>query len=473
MLSLSVIASIVALPLALAQSCSNGLSPSGQVRPSIASGYAYQVVATGLADPRGIHFDSEGHLLVVERGEGRVSALTLTEDDQGCITAAQPQGLTDDVDLNHGIEVSPDGRTLYASTSNDAYAWDYDPQAMTTSNRRTIITNMEGSGHSTRTLLLSRVDSQQGWLLASFGSQGNLDIAATEESSGSSSVKAFNLANRSGEYDYPRQGTLMGWGLRNEVGVAEHPISGGIWGIENSADQLERHGVEVWEDNPAEELNYLGTLAAEDEDRGRNFGYPWCFSAWNVDELPENSNIEVGTQFAIDQSSALNNENQTDAFCADRQQSRLVFEAHMAPLDLKFNDSGRQAWIAFHGSWNRPDPAGYKLSVVDFDSDGQPVDDVTSTSAATDVFANQDLSACPGSCFRPVAMAIDGRGRIFLSSDSTGEIYMVSRDEGASGTEGGSSPTSSEAASATSNAAGYLTIPGVAPWLGPAIAMLW
>jgi glucose/arabinose dehydrogenase len=99
------VAAVVAaavLPLALAQesSATCGPAPSGAIRPSVASGYHYQVVATGLARPRGIHFDNEGHLLVVEsRSGGRVVAFTLDEDDNGCVTASEPKTVTDDADV--------------------------------------------------------------------------------------------------------------------------------------------------------------------------------------------------------------------------------------------------------------------------------------------------------------------------------------------------------------------------------------
>merc|ERR1711939_119546 len=223
--------------------------------------------------------------------------------------------------------------------------------------------------------------------------------------------------------------------------------------------------------NPGEELNFLGYLNGTDTpEQGSNFGYPWCYSAWSVDELPEHQSLEVGTQFAIDVTSDLNGENRTDEYCANQTRSRLVFEDHMAPLDIKFNDSGRNAWVTFHGSWNSPDPVGYKLSLVEFSEDGEPVDEATSRTAATDIFANEDVSRCAADCFRPVAMAIDQQGRIFMSSDSTGEIYMIARDEGASST--GASPTSSSTSTSSDNAAPYLTYYTMAPYLAPALAML-
>jgi len=38
-----------------------------------------------------------------------------------------------------------------------------------------------------------------------------------------------------------------------------------------------------------------------------------------------------------------------------------------------------------------------------------------------------DLDVCPGSCIRPVGLAFDPAGRLFVSSDTTGELFFVSR----------------------------------------------
>ena len=79
---------------------------------------------------------------------------------------------------------------------------------------------------------------------------------------------------------------------------------------------------------------------------------------------------------------------------------------------------------------NREAPIGYKLSLVQFDGNGSPVAPANSTTAAADIVSNPDLSACPSQCFRPVGLAWDGQGRLFMSSDSTGEIYVVTKEDG-------------------------------------------
>jgi len=68
-----------------AQSSCTTIAPSGAVRPSLASNYSAQVVATGLSKPRGIQFDNAGNLLVIEQGTGSLTALTLNEEG-GCVS---------------------------------------------------------------------------------------------------------------------------------------------------------------------------------------------------------------------------------------------------------------------------------------------------------------------------------------------------------------------------------------------------
>ena len=111
------------------------------------------------------------------------------------------------------------------------------------------------------------------------------------------------------------------------------------------------------------------------------------------------------------------------------------------------------------GSWDSQIPVGYKLSVVEFDN-GEPTAASTSKTGYTDIMANSDVTTCYNSaCFRPVGLAWDSQGRLFMSSDTTGEIYAIVRKNGdpinsenATGTSTGtaSSSTPTGASSATS-----------------------
>jgi glucose/arabinose dehydrogenase len=342
------------------------------------------------------------------------------------------------------------------------YSWSYDPAAVSVSSKTTLITNMSNTDHTTRTLLLSR--SSPGLLLVSRGSSENMDAVAADVTSGHSQIRVFNISSvPSTPYNYSTDGVMLGWGLRNSVGVAEEPLTGGIYSVENSADQLKREGTDIHENNPGEEMNFHGVLNdTSNKYLGKNYGYPDCFALWDTN-VPDKGNMTTGSQFVLDPSSTLN-----DTTCAnERIPPRLTFQAHMAPLDIKFTPDGTLAYVTFHGSWNRDEPAGYKLSVVQFDAGG-PVSSPDSQDAAIDILSNADNSVCPDKCFRPAGVALDAKGRVFMTSDATGDIYVLQRAEmtitgGGGGGDGGSASgsltntgslvTSTGGASATPNVA--------------------
>ncbi|KAF6523247.1 hypothetical protein HZS61_011746 [Fusarium oxysporum f. sp. conglutinans] len=270
-------------------------------------------------------------LIVIDSGNGIIH---FELDDEGgtCLQVRKKTTLLKKDNLNHGIALSKDGRTLYASTSDEVFAWPYDPYA-------------------------ARVPRER-W---------NDDAGAEDRDSGRSQIRAFNISSFSSNsdrkpYDY-LDGVIIGWGLRNSVGVAEHPETGGIFSVENSADNLHRDGKDIHEDNPGEEMNFHGYLNGSD-DQGGNYGYPLCYTLWSTNNFPGLGDLKIGDQFPADRqadgdkATAL-----TDAECkSDYIAPVLAFQAHTAPLDLKFNENGTRAYISFHGSWNRDPPVGYRVS---------------------------------------------------------------------------------------------------------------
>ena len=218
---------------------------------------------------------------------------------------------------------------------------------------------MTSPGHTTRTLLLSR--SRPGILLVSRGSDSNEDLETERVDSGRSQIRSFNISRLGGEDDGPYDyldGDVWGWGLRNPVGTAEDPVHGGIWSVENSVDQLRRDGRDIHTDNPGEELNFHGFIDGSVGDgsvlRGtgeeNNYGYPLCYALWSTDDFPNLGNLSTGDQFAAGQA-----DNVTDESCnEDYIAPVLTFQAHTAPLDIKFTDDGSEAFISFHGSCKQP-----------------------------------------------------------------------------------------------------------------------
>lgn len=148
--------------------------------------------------------------------------------------------------------------TSLASSADIVYSWKYNPRtsSIDSLSRKKVVTGMDSDGHTTRTLLTSKLYSDV--LLVSRGSNGNLDMDAKDLPKGKSMIKAFSLSNTE-EQDFATQGSLLGWGLRNSVGMGEDS-RGGLWAVENSADDLVRERVDIHQNNPAEELNFLGHL---------------------------------------------------------------------------------------------------------------------------------------------------------------------------------------------------------------------
>lgn len=252
---------------------------------------------------------------------------------------------TDIAQLNHGMAFSLDGNTLYASDVENVYAWAYDARTGSVEGNGTIvITNMTSNQHVTRTLLMSQ--HSPGYLVISRGSNENLGAQSLEMDSGLSQIRAFNINDTD---SYPinfLEGTVLGWGLRNSVGVAEDPVTGNIYSVENSVDGVERNGELISEDNPGEELNFHGTIEDAHDDSPRNYGFPLCFAVWDAEDIPDHDGLEVGDQFASDL-----NETVTDNMCnEDFHPPRLSFPAHYAPLDALFDKNGTELFISFHGS---------------------------------------------------------------------------------------------------------------------------
>jgi glucose/arabinose dehydrogenase len=371
--------SFLLIPLTQAQSCSSSLN--AVTSPVATAGFEWDIISTNVSEARGIIFDIQGRLLIVQSGIG-ITALTLSNDS--CATVISTSTVLKNSSLNHGIEFSPDGRTLYASSTDSAWSWSYNVNDATVSNPKLLVGNMGGTTHSTRTLHIS--PSLPNLLVISRGSDGNIDPSAASISSGHSQVKVFDLTKvPSGGYDYTQEGGLLAYGVRNEVGITSD-WQGIIWGVMNSADDLTRNGTDISTDNPAEELhyriyplNYSDKVGDPRSPQTWDFGYPNCFTVW--DPSPFSPPLITGERWTMNPNSSFN-----DSTCNSLdQRARLTFQAHSAPLDVKFfypnsttcsNSSGANAWgsfpcswngtamVSFHGSWDRSPPTGYKVVYI-------------------------------------------------------------------------------------------------------------
>ena len=115
-----------------------------------------------------------------------------------------------DWQLNHGMTLSTDGRTLFASDPTAAYSWAYDPNTGSAKHQTSVVTGMNTDDHTTRTLVTS--EKVKTTLLISRGSTSNIDPLASNLSTGHSQIKAFNLGKvPANGYQFDTDGLRLGY----------------------------------------------------------------------------------------------------------------------------------------------------------------------------------------------------------------------------------------------------------------------
>lgn len=241
-----------------------------------------------------------------------------------------------------------------------------------------------GGGHWTRTL--------------GFGPDGKLYVTAGSSCNFCIESDPRRAAMMRFEADGSNQ-EIYATGLRNSVGFAWHPVDGSLWATENGGDGL-------GDDAPPEEINVI--------EQGGYYGWPDCMAdavpvPWGDGARPERCPGSIGPALAM--------------------------QAHSAPLGIAFY-SGTQfpasytnnAFVAFHGSWNRADPTGYKVVRIR-EQEGRPV-------AAEDFLWGFFDAGSRTTSGRPVHAVPGPDGALYVSDDDTGNIYVV-RYEGPRIDEGG------------------------------------
>ena len=437
----------------MSSGCNNTLSSIAEawLQPN----FCAATYTSGLYEPRGLHINSNNdELLLVEKGSSRIVRL----DNAGTsIVPVSPVIYG----LSHGIEVSNNGY-IYASTPTTVYRVPYEAgQRQTPSSIdgvEEVIVGMDRfasgelgapDGHTSRTLAF---DPEKKWLYVSIGSEGNVDtdshrarirrfyIASWEEESYSSSNSTVVLRRTPMEFN---NGEIFADGLRNEVGLAFDSF-GVLWGVENGADNLYRSdlGGDVHNDNPAEELNRFSESNA-----GRHWGYPYCWSEYCLSSSVGGMGIKgAGTIWAWPDflnTVMTGNDNDgtviTDNWCRTNTiPSAVAMPSHSAPLGITFynwtdmsqtaeectggfpRSMDKYAFIAFHGSWNRDPPTGYKVVFVPFDNQGNPTGQ-----QPIDLFRHDGETAEWSSGSRPVDLQFDHCGRLYVTDDGVGSVISI------------------------------------------------
>jgi glucose/arabinose dehydrogenase len=226
-------------------------------------------------------------------------------------------------------------------------------------------------------------DTHHGWKYLSFGPDGLLYLQVGAP---------CNICDRGDPYAtiwrMKPDGTereIFARGVRNSVGMAWHPDTKELWFTDNGRDYL-------GDNAPPDELNTAPKP-------GLHFGYPYCHGGTIADP-------EFGRGHP----------------CSNYTPPAQPLGPHVAALGLKFYTGSmfpaeyrKQIFIAEHGSWNRSQPIGYRISLVRLEGN---------RAVKYETFAEGWLQG--GRAWgRPVDIVEMSDGSLLVSDDEAGVIYRI------------------------------------------------
>lgn len=182
---------------------------------------------------------------------------------------------------------------------------------------------------------------------------------------------------------------------------------------------------DIHNNNPAEELNYIGDVS---KPNNKWYGYPTCFTVGDPKEIP-NTTFSMGDQFVLSPTNKIN-----DSSCIGRSvPPRLTFPAHSAPLDAKFDSGFQNLWVTLHGAHDRKPPTGFAVVRVPFArASGGSYAPVAARNQKGYVKiltprASNGATCTPTTCIRPVGLVFDSTGRVYMTSDASGELFRIEK----------------------------------------------
>lgn len=181
-------------------------------------------------------------------------------------------------------------------------------------------------------------------------------------------------------------------GIRNPTALAIEPTTNSLWAVVNERDEL----------GPQLVPDYLTSVRD-----GAFYGWPYSYWGKNLDprvhpQKPELVDTAIAPDYALG--------------------------SHVAALGLSFTtdngfggDFAQGAFIGEHGSWNRQDPSGYKVTWVPFEQ-GQPAGDPVDFATGFHIEGGETRG-------RPVGVTFDPNKRILLIADDlSNTIWRVSQN---------------------------------------------
>ncbi len=366
-------------------------SPLPEMLPlSVPEGFRVSIFSHETPGARVMIRDPKGTMLVSLTKDGKIVALPdfdhNGEADRTVMLLEglrQPHGLYMHCPQSDTESAAQDACVLYVAETGELKTYGYDADTFTATYQETITTFPTGAGHFTRTLY-PHPDGVR--LLISVGSSCNV---CNEEDARRASILALNLETK--------EVTTFATGLRNTVFMATDPVSGEVWGTENGRDLID-------DLIPPDEINILT--------EGKNYGWPLCYGT-NIHDTYFDKNTYVQDP------------------CGDKVPAHIELPAHVAALGLAFipeegwpEDMANDALVAYHGSWNRSKPTGYKVARIDLQSDTR-----RATGQMVDFLAGflEPGASRTEAMGRPVGLLVEPGGVAYVSDDHAGVIYRITR----------------------------------------------
>ncbi|MEK7645822.1 MAG: PQQ-dependent sugar dehydrogenase [Patescibacteria group bacterium] len=375
----------------------------------LSEGFKIDLFAKNLEDPRVITFDPGGRMLVSETKAGRV--VVLENGKNGIVETSRV--ILSGLNKPHGLAFYSAGNVvyLYVAETQQVVRYIYDVKnGIVISAKGENITNLPADGrHFTRTISFGPNFRTIPLLPGKRGNDTLVD-AKLYISVGSSCDVCVEDATwkRAAILESDPTGTFtaeFAGGLRNSVFFTFHPKTKEIWATEMGRDNL-------GDNLPPDEINIIKVAGAEDKFGAKRYGWPFCYGNQVRDKTfnPEKfQRIDISSD------------------CGKTESPVIQIPAHSAPLGLAFIPSGDgwlKEWagdllVAFHGSWNRSKPVGYKIVRYDLDVNGnvlsqEPID-----------FISGWLDNSGKTFGRPVDLKFGPDGALYMSDDSAGVIYRV------------------------------------------------
>lgn len=225
-------------------------------------------------------------------------------------------------------------------------------------------------------------DGHHGWKYIAFGPDGKLYVPIGAP---------CNVCNESGYAVITRMNPdgsdreVFARGIRNTVGFTWHPVTGELWFTDNGRDYL-------GDDAPPCELNRAPRP-------GMDFGFPYCHGR----DIRDPQFGKLGE-------------------CDRMTPPVQTLGAHVAPLGVKFYTGAafperyrNVVFIAEHGSWNRSEKSGYRITTVKLDGERA----VSYEPFATGFHRGNKVFG------RPVDLLVLDDGSMLISDDQAGAIYRL------------------------------------------------